>query len=277
MMNPGLRRDGYTRSLMTSSPNGSGPRPKPDLSAQAARDAIFKAPRKRIDDFAFGKETAAVFDDMLDRSVPFYGEFQRMVAELSADFAQEGTAIYDLGCSTCTSLLHIAKALPKDRHVRFVGIDYSPEMLERGRRKLEESGFPHPFELRLGDLNDGVAIQNASVALLVLTLQFVRPLYRDALLASVARGLATQGCAIIVEKVLGESSTINRLFIEHYYDLKRRNGYSDMEISQKREALENVLVPYRLKENRELLLRAGFSQVDVFFKWYNFCGIIAVK
>jgi tRNA (cmo5U34)-methyltransferase len=82
---------------------------------------------------------------------------------------------------------------------------------------------------------------------------------------------------ILVEKVLGEHSTYNRLFIEHYYEMKRRSGYTDLEIGQKREALENVLIPYRLEENRELLRRAGFREIDVFFKWYNFCGIIASK
>ena len=120
-------------------------------------------------------------------------------------------------------------------------------------------------------------IENASVVLLVLTLQFVRPLHRETLLRSVFEGLNDQGCVILVEKVLGESSTFNRQFIEHYYAMKRRNGYSELEISQKREALENMLVPYRLMENRELLMRVGFRSTDVFFKWYNFCGIIAVK
>jgi tRNA (cmo5U34)-methyltransferase len=252
----------------------SSPR-KPSPNAET--DALFSAPLKRIDDFEFGAKTAAVFDDMLDRSVPWYAEIQRMVAEIAADFAQDGTAIYDLGCSTCTSMINVAKALPPERRVRFVGLDSSPEMLEKGRRKLAEARFGFEHELRLADLNQGAMIENASVVLLVLTLQFVRPLYRDALLASIARGLTEQGCVIIVEKVLGESSTLNRLFINYYYNLKRRNGYSDMEISQKREALENVLVPYRFEENRELLQRAGFRYTDIFFKWYNFCGTVAVK
>jgi tRNA (cmo5U34)-methyltransferase len=85
------------------------------------------------------------------------------------------------------------------------------------------------------------------------------------------------GALILVEKVLGQNSTFNRLFIEHYYAMKRRNGYSDLEIAQKREALENVLVPYHHQENVELLRRCGFSQIDTFFKWYNFCGMIAIK
>jgi tRNA (cmo5U34)-methyltransferase len=241
------------------------------------RDQIFAAPKPRLADFNFGRETAEVFDDMLLRSVPMYAETQRMVGELVTDFAEDKSNIYDLGCSTCTSFLDIDRVLPKERDVRFVGMDSSPEMLQRGREKLESAGFARPFDLQLCDFNQGLAIENASVALLVLTLQFVRPLHRDVLLRSVYEGLNENGCLILVEKVLGESSTLNRLYIKYYYDFKRRNGYSDLEISQKREALENVLIPYRLEENCELLKRTGFRTVDVFSKWFNFSGIVAVK
>jgi len=241
------------------------------------RDRIFAAPKPRVADFDFGRETAEVFDDMLLRSVPMYAETQRMVGELASDFAADKSNIYDLGCSTCTSFLDMARVLPRERDVRFVGLDSSPEMLRRGHEKLAAAGFERPYELQLCDFNHGLEIRNASVALLVLTLQFVRPLHRDALLKSVYDGLNENGCLILVEKVLGESSTLNRLYIKYYYEFKRRNGYSDLEISQKREALENVLIPYRLEENCELLKRTGFRTVDVFSKWFNFAGIIAVK
>jgi tRNA (cmo5U34)-methyltransferase len=242
-----------------------------------AADEVFAKPRDRVDDFAFDKTVTAVFDDMVERSVPFYTEIQRMTAELAADFAQPGTNIYDLGCSTCTSFLQIDSLMPDDLDVNFIGIDDSPEMLIKAKSKLDASGFKRRFDLRNGDLNRGVEIENASVVLLVLTLQFVRPLYRERVIESIYNSLADKGCLIIVEKVLGENSTFNRLFIKHYYELKIRNGYSQLEISQKREALENVLVPYRLEENKELLQRVGFKHVDVFFKWYNFCGIVAMK
>jgi len=240
------------------------------------RDQIFAGAR-RASDFDFGRETAEVFDDMLERSVPFYTEMQSMVADLAVDFAAEGSSLYDLGCSTCTSFLAVDDVLPRDLDLRFVGVDSSPEMLELGRKRLEEARFARPFELRHADLNQGVEVANASVVLMLLTLQFVRPLYRDTLVRGIHAGMRDQGCLILIEKVLGESSLFNRLFIKHYYDLKRRNGYTELEIAQKREALENVLVPYRIAENQELLRRAGFSQVDIFFKWYNFCGIIATK
>jgi len=240
-------------------------------------DALFAEQRRRVDDFDFGKNTAVVFDDMLDRSVPFYGEIQRMVAQLAVDFAADGTAIYDLGCSTATTIAQIDRGLPPEMNVRYVGIDSSPEMLVLAEKKLAERGVKRPCELRHGDLNANLEISNASVVLLVLTLQFVRPLHRERIIREIYEGLEPNGCLILVEKVLGENSAFNRLFINHYYEMKRKNGYSDLEIAQKREALENVLVPYRFEENKELLRGQGFRHVDTFFKWYNFCAMIAMK
>ena len=221
------------------------------------------------------REVASVFDDMLVRSIPFYEEIQRMILEMVQDFAVDGTQIYDLGCSTGTTLLGIDHTLSKS--VKLVGIDNSDAMLARCRNKFEKFGVANEFELLNADLNNSLPIKNASVVVMILTLQFVRPLYREPLIRSIYEGLNQQGCLLIVEKVLGEDSVFNRLFIEYYYRMKKRQGYSEMEISQKREALENVLIPYKLMENRELILNAGFQCVDVFFKWYNFCGIVAIK
>jgi len=240
-----------------------------------AIDDVFKDKLEGVPDFHFGEKVASVFDDMLERSVPFYGEMQRMVAEMVADFATDDTNVYDLGCSTGTTLLHLSGHLGSK--VRFVGVDFSSEMLAKCRQKLARHNFAHAHELVCGDLNQGVRIENASVVLMILTLQFVRPLYRHTLIRTILDGLRGQGCLILVEKIVGEDSLFNRLFIKYYYDFKKRRGYSELEIAQKREALENVLVPYKLLENREMLLRAGFRYADVFFKWYNFCGLVAVK
>ncbi|HEY6168760.1 MAG TPA: carboxy-S-adenosyl-L-methionine synthase CmoA [Verrucomicrobiae bacterium] len=239
------------------------------------KDEVFKDQMEAVADFTFGEKVASVFDDMLDRSVPFYGEIQRMIGEMAADFAAPGTNVYDLGCSTGTTLINLDRCVPAD--IKFIGIDNSEEMLKRCRTKFSEHGVERPVELLCADLNQGVRIENASMVLMVLTLQFIRPLYRDHLVRSLYDGLNENGCLILVEKVLGEDSLFNRLFIKYYYDLKKRHGYSEMEISQKREALENVLVPYKALENREMLLRTGFRYADVFFKWYNFSGIVAVK
>jgi len=228
-----------------------------------------------VSDFNFGKQVADVFDDMLVRSVPFYTEVQRMIGEMASDFAVGGTNVYDLGCSTGTTLINLDSVVCPE--ARFIGVDYSEEMLRKCELKLARCGASRPIELRCCDLNKGIVVENASLVVMVLTLQFIRPLYRDKLIESILSGLNENGALILVEKVLGEDSLFNRLFIKYYYDLKMRNGYSELEISRKREALENVLVPYKLMENREMLLRAGFRYCDVFFKWYNFCGMIAVK
>jgi tRNA (cmo5U34)-methyltransferase len=127
------------------------------------------------------------------------------------------------------------------------------------------------------DVHQGLAIENASVVTMLLTLQFVRPLHRERVMRRIYEGLEPNGCLLLVEKLTGASTVLNRLFINHYYEFKRRNGYSETEIAQKREALENVLIPYRLEENVQLLEDTGFSAVECFFRWYNFCGIIAVK
>jgi len=246
----------------------------PGVKRGTAKDEVFRE-TESVGDFNFGEKVASVFDDMLDRSVPSYQEIQRMIAEMAADFAAEGTNVYDLGCSTGNTLLNLDVSVGK--RVKFIGVDYSEEMLKRCRQKLIERGFQHEHELLCADLNQGIRIENASMVLMVLTLQFVRPLYRDTLVKAILQGLNENGCLILVEKVLGEDSVFNRLFIKYYYDLKKRHGYSEMEIAKKRESLENVLVPYKLLENREMLLRAGFRYCEVFFKWYNFCGIVALK
>jgi tRNA (cmo5U34)-methyltransferase len=195
--------------------------------------------------------------------------------QMAAEFTVKGTNIYDLGCSTGNTLLSLHAAVPK--HVHFIGVDYSEHMLKRCREKLAVQLADRDYELLCADLNQGVQIENASMVLMILTLQFVRPLYRDTLVKTILQGLNENGVLILVEKVLGEHTLFNRFFIRYYYELKKRHGYSELEIAQKREALENVLVPYTLMENREMLLRAGFRSCEVFFKWYNFCGIIALK
>lgn len=239
------------------------------------KDKLFSEKRDLIQNFNFGEATAVVFDDMLDRSVPFYQEIQRMTGDLCEDFAAPGTNLYDLGCSTCNTFFAIEKRIPET--CTCIGLDSSPEMIEKARAKLAAKNFSRPYQLECVDLNKGVAITNASVVILTLTLQFVRPLFREKVIKSIVDGLNPDGCLILVEKVLTENSTLNRLFIKHYYEMKARNGYSATEIAQKREALENILIPYHYDENRDLLLKHGFKACDVFFRWYNFCGMVAVK
>jgi tRNA (cmo5U34)-methyltransferase len=240
-----------------------------------SKDEIFKKDIHQASDFKFNKEVVTVFDNMVGRSVPYYDEMQRMLTEIVQDFAVPGTNIYDMGCSTGTTFINLDKVLSPD--IKFVGIDNSVEMLQQCEANFENAGFKRQYELVLGDLNSKVAIENASVVIMCLTLQFVRPMYRNELIRGIYDQMNPNSCLLLIEKTLGEESLFNRLFIKYYYDFKRRNHYSDMEIANKREALENVLIPYKLMENRELLLKTGFRNCEVFFKWYNFSGIVAVK
>ena len=239
------------------------------------RDEVFREKYTKPSDFKFSSKVAGVFDDMVNRSVPFYEEIQRMVAELAADNALKGSRIYDLGCSTGNTLLHMDQVV--DESIPFIGLDDSRDMLDKCRNKLLQLDVKRSFDLCVCDLNTDVTIENASVVVLCLTLQFVRPINRERLIKQVFNGLDDDGVLIVVEKILAEDSRFNRDFIRYYYDMKRRHNYSDMEIAQKREALENVLVPYKLSENITLLRDAGFEHCEVFFKWYNFAGIIAKK
>lgn len=240
-----------------------------------SKDKVFDAVIKKPSDFKFGATVANAFDDMVERSVPYYNEIQRMIIEQVCEFAAADTNVYDLGCSTGTTFLRLDPLL--DSSIRFVGIDDSEDMLRKCAEKLDEAGLTRNYELQNTDLHGDIRIENASVVVLCLTLQFVRPIYREKLLQRIYEGLNPGGVLVVSEKILAEDSLFNRNFIKYYYDYKRRNQYSELEISQKREALENVLIPYKLSENVKMLQEAGFSHTEVFFKWYNFSGFIAVK
>jgi tRNA (cmo5U34)-methyltransferase len=239
------------------------------------RDQVFVEQDQPVGDFSFNAKVADVFDDMVSRSVPHYEEMQRMVCELCEDFAKPNTSLYDIGCSTATTLLTLDPIL--DPSVKFIGIDNAPDMLEKARQKIARKNTRRSIDLRTVDLHQGLHMENASVVTMLLTLQFIRPLYRERVMKMIHSGMNEQGCLLLIEKLTSEDTTFNRLFIQYYYKFKRNNGYSDIEITNKREALENILIPYRLEENVLLLKETGFRHVEVFFRWYNFCGIIAVK
>jgi tRNA (cmo5U34)-methyltransferase len=242
------------------------------------RDRLFRSAVARRGEFRFDERTAEVFDDMLRRSIPFYLEQQSMVTELAKKFWIPGTDVYDLGCSTGTTLINLARELPGS--ARLVGYDNSVPMLDRAAAKVAESRLEDRIELRLGDLDEDLsllALENASIVTLCWTLQFIPPLRRDNLIRWIYRGLAEDGVLLVTEKILTNSSPVNRFFVELHHAFKCRNGYSEGEILRKREALENVLVPYRSDENLEMLRRGGFEIVETFFQWCNFAGFLCVK
>ena len=242
------------------------------------RDQIFLEGTTRRADFEFDAKVAEVFDDMLVRSVPFYLEQQYMIKEIAKKFWIPRTDIYDLGCSTATTLINLCREI--EGPAKFIGYDNSIPMLEQAKHKIEENGFKDRIEVRYGDLNGDLSdlpLKKASVVTMCWTLQFIRPLRRDGLIKWIYNGLVEDGVLVVAEKVLTNNTHMNRFFIDLYYDFKRRNGYSESEILKKREALENVLIPYRIDENFDMFRRGGFKVCETFFQWYNFAGFLCVK
>lgn len=243
------------------------------------KDTIF-ADAPNPADFSFNEEVSQAFDDMAERSIPFYHEILRMCAELCAEYhasAQaENSVIYDLGCSTGSFLLALSNAFGK-KSFRYCGYDTSAEMLTLARKKALTTQIPqthYTFENK--DITTA-PLHNAAIIAANFTMQFVRPLERQALIKRICDALPQSGIFLLSEKTLENNSEFSRIYMKLYYDFKRRNGYTDLEISRKREALENVLVPYRTTENLELLKQCGFSRYEIFFKWYNFTSYIAIK
>lgn len=236
-----------------------------------SRDATVK-------DFMFDTQVATVFDDMLVRSVPFYEEIQRMVVELSSRMiGNRSGVVYDIGCSTGTTLVQLMQAVDPTSSVRFCGIEPSDAMRKILTEKLAETGITLPVDLQAEPIEDIAELPDARVIIMLLTLQFVRPIRRPAVLRMLHDSLSPGGVLLLGEKIVADDGELNRTYIDLYYQFKRRSGYSTTEIARKREALENVLVPYRLSENRKLLAEAGFDPVDEVFRWYNFTRYIACR
>ncbi len=241
------------------------------------RDEVFLT-AEPVRDFTFDATVAAVFDDMLERSVPLYREVQRMVVELALGFLEgEAGVVYDVGCSTGNTLAALAERVEPSRAIHFIGLEPSADMRQAAFRKFAMVPGSERLDILSDSAEDIDALPGARVITILYTLQFVRPVHRLKTLATCYESLQPGGCLMLAEKTLAEDSRLRRRFIDLYHDFKRRSGYSAMEIARKREALENVLIPFTRSENVSLLRSAGFSTVETVFQWYNFALFLAVK
>lgn len=222
--------------------------------------------------FEFDEEVASVFDDMLNRSVPFYKEMQRLSINFACNYLEENDTVYDLGCSTGSTLIELSHHCQSN--LNLIGIDNSQAMLSRAKNKAKAFGVNIDF--RNCDLHD-VSYNNAKLIFSNYTLQFIRPLQREKLVKKIYDSLKEKGIFIFSEKVISSDNKLNKQCIDEYYNFKKNQGYSEFEISQKREALENVLIPYTQEENKKMILDAGFNHCEVLFKWVNFVTFIAIK
>ena len=227
--------------------------------------------------FRFNENVARVFPDMLRRSIPGYAASIEAIGSLAARYVRPGTNCYDLGCSLGAATLAMRQGIDEPA-CRVVAVDKAPAMIQRCREIVAEDDRLNGRETEVDLVEDDICnIENINASMVVLnyTLQFVDPAGRDALLERVHDGLNPGGILVLSEKVVDEDADMEALLVELHHEHKRRNHYSALEISRKRAALENILIPETVAEHRARLERAGFRQSAVWLRYFNFVSIIA--
>ncbi|HAD10509.1 MAG TPA: carboxy-S-adenosyl-L-methionine synthase CmoA [Porticoccaceae bacterium] len=247
------------------------------------RDTLF-AHTESVAGFRFDAEVVKVFPDMIQRSVPGYETIIAMTGTLAERYGQASSNFYDLGCSLGASTIAMRRSITT-AGCHIIAVDNSPAMIERCRevitadsQTLRETGAQTPttVELIRADILD-LEIENAAMVVMNFTLQFIVPAQRKTLIERIYRGLKPGGILILSEKIAFTDAHLNQLMIELHHAFKRANHYSELEISRKRSALENVLIPETLECHRQRLQAAGFSSIDVWFQCFNFASLLAIK
>lgn len=241
------------------------------------KDRVFATPFEQLGPFRFNDDVAEVFPDMIRRSVPGYGQLVGGLGLLAKRHAQPNTHLIDLGTSLGASALSMARHV-KTPGCRVVAVDNSQAMLDRARTLLAESGTESdlPIEWRLEDIRE-TPFSDLSVSCLNLTLQFIPIADRAPLLSRLCEATRPGGALLLAEKVCFDDADLQEWIQEAYWDFKRANGYSDLEVAQKRQAIENVLIPETSETHEARLRDAGFSRVWSWFQCLNFKGWIAIK
>ncbi len=239
------------------------------------RDAIYTTNRTRIADFSFDAKVASVFPDMINRSVPGYASIVSSIGLLASEKAQANSLCYDLGCSLGAVALAMRQNI---RHpdCRIVAVDNARAMVEGCRKNIDADASQLEVEVRCADVVE-TEIENASIVALNFTLQFIEPGLRASLIERIFTGLRPGGILVLSEKLEFDDPRIRQLHIDMHHSFKRANGYSDLEISQKRNALEKVLIPETLETHKLRLRKAGFSSVELWFQCFNFASLVAIK
>ena len=239
------------------------------------RDNLFARPLGKVPKFVFDRSVVDIFPDMIQRSVPGYQTIINHTGELADRFVQQDSHIYDLGCSLGASTLAIRERI-EGRNARIFAVDNSQAMLDKLATILQTQPSDTDTQLITNDICD-IQITNASLVVLNFTLQFVPLARRSELISSIYKGLNPNGCLIISEKLHFEPESLNTLLTELHHQFKRDQGYSDLEISQKRDAIDKVLMPESLSTHIKRLKDCGFKSASPWFQCYNFGSLIAIK
>jgi len=238
-------------------------------------DQLYAAPLDEIVDFNFDETVVDVFPDMINRSVPGYSTLINVAGVLSSEYAQASSRLYDLGCSLGAITFSMRRRLTQ-LGCTIVAVDNSDAMLARCRQYVQDDAGDVPVEFVCANIQD-VAIEQASVVVLNLTLQFIDPVQRSAMITKIYDGMLPGGVLLLSEKLTFDDVDEAVFFTEVHHAFKRSNGYSELEVSQKRAALDNVLVPETRAQHEARLRGAGFSEVRQWFQCLNFVSFIAVK
>jgi len=239
------------------------------------QDTIYREQQAMIVNFQFDERVVSVFPDMIRRSVPGYGEIIALLGLFAEQYVSDNSNIYDLGCSLGAATLSLRRRI-KANNCRIIAIDNSKVMVERCREHIDHDLAATPVTIHCADIRE-TEINNASMVVVNFTLQFLPPDQRLTLLKKVHRGLKPGGIVILSEKLQFADEEIDRFHQQMHLAFKRANGYSELEISQKRAALEQVLIPDTLETHQQRLSAAGFSRSEQWFQAFNFASIIAFK
>jgi len=239
------------------------------------KDSLYRDSLQAGGDFVFDERVVRVFPDMIKRSVPGYGLVLELLALLARRFVQDDSMVYDLGCSLGAATLAVQQGV-EQKNVRFVTVDNSAPMIARCKQLLGEHGKGYPIEFLQEDVCRA-PVKNASMTVLNFTLQFIRPEDREGLLRSIREGTRPGGILVLSEKIRFADPEQQDIQTDLHHDFKRSQGYSDLEIARKRNALEQVLHPDTEEEHVERLHAAGWRQAIRCFQALNFACYLAIR
>ena len=238
------------------------------------KDTVYSQPIEQIDGFRFDAKVADVFENMINRSVPGYRLILDLIGVLTEKYARENTNCYDLGCSLGASTLKIRQHLPRSCHL--YGVDSSTAMVERCRANIGRDHSQARVKILEQQIQD-TKIENASIVVINFTLQFIPDDQRQRMLENIANGMIEGGILILSEKIKFDNPQRQNSLTELHHEFKKYQGYSDLEIAQKRASLENVLIPNTEELHLARLAKAGFTDAQLYMQCLNFASFLAIK
>lgn len=240
-----------------------------------AVDRLYSSNKADLSPFKFTQAVVDVFPDMINRSVPGYQTIVNGIGKMSSRVLKEGSKVYDLGCSLGNVSLSIAKQ-NLDKSLSIVAIDNSAAMIERCSQHVRAFHYGSKIKVEQGDITQ-LSLQDCDMVVINFTLQFVSPSLRQGLIDDIFRALKPGGMVVISEKVSINNLPLNELMIDLHHEFKRENGYSDLEISQKRSALESVMKLDSFDTHKQRLISAGFPSASIWFQHFNFLSFCGIK